>query len=164
MLQADYHGIWIDEIVNLLKHGILLQDKQVAKKMRIKAAIYALFNKFLYMRSLSQQWPKCVSKDDKDYILHEIYMRICCNHYGLRTLTRKCYLVIYYWLTLNQDALELGKNDKRARCMLHYLMSPIKKILIIALDYLFNGRFISSGLYHVLQDLFNIKLSSLTTL
>ena len=44
---------WMKPIIQYLEHGILPKDKLKARKLKIKAAHYSIYNGELYRRSLS---------------------------------------------------------------------------------------------------------------
>ena len=95
---------WMKLIIQYLEHGTLPEDKLKARKLRIKAAHYSMYNSELY-RSLSHPWSKCVSPEEGNYVLREIHEGICGAHEAQNTIVRTALLQDYYWPTMSKDAL-----------------------------------------------------------
>ena len=73
-------------IVIYLKDGRLPEDKDEARKLRIRAAKYVLLDKVLYKRGFSQLYLRCLASDESNYVLREIHKGTCGNHSGVRAL------------------------------------------------------------------------------
>ena len=59
---------------------------------------------------------KCVNEEEDNYILEEIYERICRDHAGPKFLVNKVIRTAYFWPTLQKDAKEFIKRcDKCQR-------------------------------------------------
>ena len=76
-------------IVIYLKDGRLPEDKDEAKRLRIKAAKYILINEVLYKRGFFQPYLRCLAPDESNYVLREVHERACGNHSGVRALVHK---------------------------------------------------------------------------
>ena len=87
---------WMKPIIQYLEHGILPEDKLKAQKLKIRVAHYSMYNNELYRRSLSHPWSKCVSPEEGNYMLREIYKGICGAHEAQNTIVRKALLQGYY--------------------------------------------------------------------
>ena len=87
---------WIKPIAEYLDSGNLYDDKNQAKKIRIKAAQYSLQDGNLYRRSFSHPWTKYVSLEEGNYIFREIHEGICRAHEAQVTLVKKALLQGYY--------------------------------------------------------------------
>ena len=83
-------------IVVYLKDGTLPKDKDVARKLWIKAVKYVLIDKVLYKRGFSQPYLRCLAPDKSNYVLREVHEEACGNHSGARTLVRKVVRPGYY--------------------------------------------------------------------
>ena len=94
-------------IIQYLEHGILPEDKLMARKLKIKAAHYSMYNGELYRRSLSHPWSKCVSPEEDNYVLREIHEGICGAHEAQNTIVWKDLLQGYYWPNKSKDAFQL---------------------------------------------------------
>ena len=60
-------------IVVYLKDGRLLEDKDRARKLRIRAAKYVLIDEVLYKRDFSQPYLRCLVLDESNYVLREVH-------------------------------------------------------------------------------------------
>ena len=67
-------------IIVYLRDGRLPEDKDEARKLRIRAAKYVLIDKVLYKRSLSQLYLRCLTSDESKYVLREVHEGACENH------------------------------------------------------------------------------------
>ena len=91
-------------IVIYLKDGRLPEDKDEAKRLRIKAAKYILINEVLYKRGFFQPYLRCLALDESNYVLREVHEGACGNHSGARALVHKVICAGYYWPTIQTDA------------------------------------------------------------
>ena len=87
---------WMTPIVIFLKDGRLLEDKDEARKLTIKAAKYVLINEVLYKWGFSQPYLRCLAPNELNYVLRENHDRVCGNHLGARALVHKVTRAGYY--------------------------------------------------------------------
>ena len=87
---------WMTSIVIYLKDGRLLEDKDEARKLRIRAAKYILIDEALYKQGFSQPYLRCLVPDELNYVLREVHEGACENHLGARALVHKVIRVGYY--------------------------------------------------------------------
>ena len=80
---------WMTLIVVYLKDGRLLEDKDEARKLKIKAAKYVLIDEVLYKQGYSQPYLRCLVPDKSNYLLKEVHKGACENHSGARALVHK---------------------------------------------------------------------------
>ena len=71
---------WMTLIVVYLKDGRLLEDKDEARKLKIKAAKYVLIDEVLYKQGFSQPYFRCLALDKSNYLLSEVHEGACGNH------------------------------------------------------------------------------------
>ncbi|XP_050241072.1 uncharacterized protein LOC126689967 [Quercus robur] len=95
---------WMTPIVSYLKDGRLLEARDEAKKLRIKAARYVLMDEVLYKRGFSQPYLRCLAPDEANYVLREVHEGTYGNHSGARSLIHKVVRAGYYWPTVQVDA------------------------------------------------------------
>ena len=91
-------------IVIYLKDGRLPEDKDGARKLRIKATKYVLINEVLYKRGFSQPYLRCLAPDESNYVLREVHDGACGNHSGVRALIHKVVCAGYYWPIIQANA------------------------------------------------------------
>ncbi|XP_075633631.1 uncharacterized protein LOC142606114 [Castanea sativa] len=102
--QIEGEENWMTPIVVYLKVGRLLEDKDEARKLRIKATKYILIDEVLYKRGFSQPYLRCLALDESNYVLREVHEGVCRNHSGARVLVQKVVHAGYYWPTIQADA------------------------------------------------------------
>ena len=95
---------WMTLIVIYLKDRKLLEDKDEARKLRIRAAKYVLIDEVLYKRGFSQPYLRCLAPDESNYVLREVHEGACGNHSGARALVHKVIRAGYYWATIQANA------------------------------------------------------------
>ena len=104
VLQIQNEGSWMTPIISYLKDGTLSKGKDEARKLRDRSARYILLNDTLYKRGFSQPYLRCLSPDEVNYVLREVYEGACGNHSGTRSLIHKVIHARYYWPTIQADA------------------------------------------------------------
>ncbi|XP_075649991.1 uncharacterized protein LOC142620513 [Castanea sativa] len=95
---------WTTPIIVYLKEGRLLEDRDKARKLRVRAAKYVLVDEVLYKRGFSQPYLRCLAPDESNYILREVHEGACGNYSGARSLVHKVIHAGYYWPTIQADA------------------------------------------------------------
>ena len=73
---------WRTPIVAYLKEGLLLKDKQEARRIRTKVARFSLINEVLYRHSFNGPYTHCLDKREVAYVLQEIHEGKCGNYSG----------------------------------------------------------------------------------
>ncbi|XP_075654298.1 uncharacterized protein LOC142624571 [Castanea sativa] len=102
--QIEGEENWMTPIIAYLKDGRLLEDKDEARKLRVRVVKYVLIDEVLYKRSFSQPYLRCLAPDESNYVLREVHEGSCGNHSGVRSLVHKVVCVGYYWSTIQADA------------------------------------------------------------
>ena len=97
--QIEREENWMTPIMAYLKDGRLLEDKDKARNLRIKAARYVLIDKVLYKRGFSQPYLRCLALDESNYVLRKVHEKAFENHLGARALVHKIIHADYYWPT-----------------------------------------------------------------
>ena len=91
-------------ILIYLKDGRLLEDKDEARRLKIKAAKYVLIDEVLYKMGFSQPYLRCLTLDKSNYVLREVHEGACRNHSRAKALVHKVVCASYYWPTIQSDA------------------------------------------------------------
>ena len=104
MLQIEGDENWMTPIVSYLKDGRLPEEKDEARKLRVKSARYILMDELLYKRGFSQPLLRCLAPDEANYMLREVHEGACGNHSGARLLVHKIIRSEFYWPTIQADA------------------------------------------------------------
>ena len=89
--------------MSYLKDGVLPEDKEEARKLRVKAARFVLMDEVLYIRDFSQPYLRCLNPDKSFYVLKDVYERACRNHSRVRSLIYKIVRARYYWSSIQAD-------------------------------------------------------------
>ena len=79
-----------------LRSGILPDEKEAARKLKVKASQFVIIKDVLYKRGLSQPYLRCLNYEEADYVMREIHEGICGNHSGARSLVHKVIQAGYY--------------------------------------------------------------------
>ena len=91
-------------IISYLKDGRLPEEKDEARKLRVRSARYVLMDEVLYKRDFSQPYLTCLASDKANYILREVHEGACGNHSGARSFVHKVVHAGYYWPNMQADA------------------------------------------------------------
>ena len=102
--QIEGERNWMTSIVAYLRDGRLPEERDEARKLRIRSAKYVLLDEVLYKRGFSQPYQRCLAPDEANYILREVYEGACENHLGARALIHNVVRAGYYWPTIQVDA------------------------------------------------------------
>ena len=102
--QVEGEENWMTPILLYLKDGRLSEDKDKARRLRIKAAKYVFIDEVLYKIGFSQPYLRCLALDKSNYVLREVYEGACGNHSEARALVHKVVHAGYYWPTIQADA------------------------------------------------------------
>ena len=94
--QIENKGNWMTPIVTYLKEGRLLEEKDEARKVKVKSARYILINEVLYKMGFSQPYLRFLGPEKANYVLKEIHEGACGNHSGARSLVHKVVRAGYY--------------------------------------------------------------------
>ena len=102
--QIDGVSNWTTPIVSYLKDGLLLEDKEEARKLRVRVTRFVLMDKVLYKRCFSQPYLRCLNPDESLCVLVDIHEGAYGNHSGARSLVYKMVREGYYWPSMQADA------------------------------------------------------------
>ena len=91
-------------ITSYQKNGVLPDDKEATRKLKVQAARFTLIKNILYKRGFSQPYLRCLSPEEADYVMREVHKGIFGNHSGSWSLVHKLIRAGYYWPTMQKDA------------------------------------------------------------
>ena len=80
---------WATIIASYLKDGILPDEKEAARKLKVRAARFVLIKDVLYKRGFSRPHLRCLGNEEADYVMREVHEGICKNHSRSRSLVHK---------------------------------------------------------------------------
>ena len=87
---------WTTTIVSYLKDGILPNEKEAPRKIKVRTARFVLIKDVLYKRGFSRPYLRCLGNEEADYVMKEVHEGICGNHSGSRSLVHKLVRAGYY--------------------------------------------------------------------
>ncbi|KAJ9552166.1 hypothetical protein OSB04_016211 [Centaurea solstitialis] len=132
MVEEIYN--WSLDIWNYLKYDRLPDDKMEARKTKVKASRYTIFEGRLYRKSTSGLILRCItSQKHMNQILQEMHDGECGNHSGGRSLANRISRQGYYWPTLREDAMRYVQRCdacQRHSGMSHLPSEPLHSVLI----------------------------------
>ncbi|XP_065622693.1 uncharacterized protein LOC136064648 [Quercus suber] len=95
---------WTTPLMAYLKEGTLPDNKDTARKLKVRASRFIIINDVLYKRGFSRPYLRCLGHEEADYVMREVHEGICGNHSGARSLVHKLIRAGYYWPTMQKDA------------------------------------------------------------
>ncbi|XP_065628029.1 uncharacterized protein LOC136066906 [Quercus suber] len=102
--EVGFENYWTTLIVSYLKEGVLPEEKEATRKLKVKAACFILIKDILYKRGFSRPYLRCLGPEEADYVTREVHKEICGNHSGSHLLIQKLNMTRYYWPTMQKDA------------------------------------------------------------
>nr|KYP45464.1 Retrotransposable element Tf2 [Cajanus cajan] len=113
---------------------ILPEDKDEARKVRLKSAKFVIIRDELFKCGLSTPLLKCLIAPQAAYVIEEIHRGICGMHFGARSMAIRVLRAGYYWPTLKSDCQaymqkckecqQFGNTHRQPPEALHQMMSP----------------------------------------
>ena len=91
---------WTAPLVSYLRDGVLPNEKEASRKLKVQAARFILIKDVLYKRGFSRPYLRCLGAEEADYVMREVHEGICGNHSGSRALVHKLVQAGYYWPTM----------------------------------------------------------------
>ena len=87
---------WTTTIASYLKDGILPDEKEATRKLKVRAARFILIKDVLYKRGFSCPYLRCLGNEKANYVMKVVHEGICENHSGSRSLVHKLVRARYY--------------------------------------------------------------------
>ena len=119
---------WTTQIISYLKDGLLPDEKEVARKLKVQAARFVLIKDFLYKRGFSRPYLRCLGAEEADYVMREVNEGICGNHSGSRSLVHKLVRAGYYWPTMQKDAESYVKSCDKCQRFNNIIRQPTEEL------------------------------------
>ena len=89
MQEIGSESNWTTTIASYLKDGVLPDEKEVARKLKVQAVRIVLIKDVLYKRSFSHPYLRCLGNEEANYVMRKVHEGICGNHSGSRSLEHK---------------------------------------------------------------------------
>nr|KYP36968.1 Retrovirus-related Pol polyprotein from transposon opus [Cajanus cajan] len=94
---------WMTGIWGYLKEGTLPEDKDEARKIRMRSAKFIIIGDELFKRGISSPLLKFLTVSQAAYVIREIHQGICGMHSGACSMATRVLRAGYYWPTLKSD-------------------------------------------------------------
>ena len=114
-----------------MDHGILLDGKDAARKLKVQASRFVLIRDVLCKRGFSQLYLRCLSHDEVDYVMKEVHEGICGNHSGARLLVHKLVRAGFYWPTMLKDAQAYVKTYDKCQRFSNLIRQPSEELTLM---------------------------------
>ena len=119
---------WMTPITFYLKDGVLPDDKEAARRLKVQATRFVLIKDVLYKRGFSRLYLWYLIPKEVDYIMQEVHEGVCGNHSGLRSLVHKLIRVRYYWPNMQKDAIAYVKACDKCQRFGNLIWQPKEEL------------------------------------
>ncbi|XP_075665877.1 uncharacterized protein LOC142635629 [Castanea sativa] len=96
MQEVSSEHCWMAPITTYLKDCKLPDNKEVARKLKVKASRFVLIKDVLYKKGFSRPYLRCLDHEEADYVMREVHEGVYGNHSGSRSLVHKLLRAGYY--------------------------------------------------------------------
>ncbi|XP_022899405.1 uncharacterized protein LOC111412714 [Olea europaea var. sylvestris] len=110
VMNIEHEGSWIDPLFEYLTKNKLPEDDFTARRLKIRAASFAVIDGLLYKRGFTMPYLKCLRPTEAQEVLVEVHAGICGNHQGAASLAFKTLRQGYYWPSMKEDAKDLVRK------------------------------------------------------
>ena len=129
MQEKNSEKSWTTPLMAYLRSGILPDEKEAARKLKVQASRFVIIKDVLYKRGLSQPYLRCLNYEEADYMTREIHEGICGNHSGARLLVHKVIRTGYYWLSMLKDVQAYVKACNKCQRFSNLIRQPSEKLM-----------------------------------
>ena len=102
--EIDVEEDWTAPLKEYLQSGSLPDEKDAARRLKVRASRFVMIKDALYKRGFSRPYLRCLSHSEAEYMMREVHEGICENHSGAWSLVHKLIRAGYYWPTMLRDA------------------------------------------------------------
>ena len=89
MQETGSENNWTTLLASYLKNGVLPDEKEATRKLKVQAARFVLRKDVLYKKGFSRSYLRCLGAEEAYYVMREVHEGICGNHLGSRSLVYK---------------------------------------------------------------------------
>ena len=129
MQEKNSEKSWTTPLIAYLRLGILPDEKEAARKLKVQASRFVIIKDVLYKRELSRSYLRCLNYEEADYVMREIHEGIYGNHSGARSLVHKVIQAGYYWLTMLKDVQAYVKACNKCQRFSNLIRQPSEKLM-----------------------------------
>ena len=128
MQEIGSESNWTTLLVSYLKNGILLDEREAARKLKVQAARFILMKDVLYKRGFSHPYLRCLCPEEADFVMREVHEGICGNHSRSRSLVHKLIQAGYYWPTMQKDTQTYIKACEKCQRFSNIIRQPSEEL------------------------------------
>ena len=128
MQEVDIECNWTTPLISYLRAGVLLDEKDAARKLKVQASRFVLIKDVLYKRGFSQPYLRCFGHEEANYVMREIHEGIYGNHSGARSLVHKMIRAGYYWPIVLKDAQAYVKSCDKCQRFSNFIKQPSEEL------------------------------------
>ena len=128
MQEINVEENWTTPLIAYLRSGILPDEKNAARKLKVRASQFVLIRDVLYKKGFSQPYLRCLSHEEADYVMREVHQGICGNHLGVRSLVHKLIRAGYYWPTMLKDTQAYVKSYNKCQRFSNLIRQPSEEL------------------------------------
>ena len=128
MQQIDVEEDCTAPLKEYLQLGFLPDEKDAARRLKIRASRFVLIKDVLYKRGFSRPYLRCLSHGVAEYVMREVHEGICGNHSGARSLVHKLIRAGYYWPTMLRDAQSYVKAYDKCQRFSNLIRQPSEEL------------------------------------
>ena len=111
-----------------MKDSVLPDEKEAARKLKVRAVRFILIKDVLYKRGFSPPYLRCLGNEEADYVMKEVHEGICGNHSGSKSLIHKLVRAGYYRPTMQNDAKAYVKTCDKCQRFSNIIRQPTEEL------------------------------------
>ena len=115
-------------MISYLKTGVLLDEKDAARKLKVQVSWFMLIKDVLYKRGFSRPYLRYLDQEEADYVMREVHEGICGNHSGARSLVHKLIRAGYYWPTMMKDVQAYVQSCDKCQRFNNFIKQPFEEL------------------------------------
>ena len=135
--EIDSEYYWTTPIASYLRDGVLPDDKEATRKLKVQATRFILIKDVLYKRGFSRPYLRCLIPEEADYVMREVHEEVCEDHSGSWSLVHKLIQAGYYWPTMQRDAQAYVKACDKCQRFNNLIRQLTEKLTPIITPWLF---------------------------
>ena len=128
MQEMNVQENWTTPLITYLRSSTLLDGKDAARKLKVQVLRFVLIRDVLYKRGFSWPYLRCLSHDEVNYVMREVYEGIYGNHSGARSLVHKLIWAGYYWPIMLKDAQTYVKTCDKCQMFSNLIRQPLEEL------------------------------------
>ncbi|XP_075083456.1 uncharacterized protein LOC142167194 [Nicotiana tabacum] len=128
---------WINEFIDYLRHGKLLEDRKASRALRTKATCYCFVDGQLYRRVFQGPLARCLGTSETDGVMREVHEEVCGNHTGADSWVLTFIRAGYYWPQMEQEAKTFVQKCDKCQRHAQLVHPPAERLHLVILPWPF---------------------------